>query len=99
MPTGTALGQFSSEICSRVSYERDSSQSRIPDVGGLGGGGLFRFGVALRGGNDDNAASRDLVAGIGRHLEEEVRRKRRDNRDHDESGRKVVGTQLGRMVK
>src|ERR1022692_4681658 len=60
-----------------------SPQPLIPGVGGLGGGGLFGFGIALRAGDDDHAASRHLMTGIGRHLVEEIRRNRRDDRDHD----------------
>src|SRR5437868_5959019 len=51
-------------------------QPLIPDIGGLGGGGFLRFGVALRTGHNDNAAPRYLMPGIGRHLVEEVGRNR-----------------------
>src|SRR3979490_2210517 len=76
-----------------------SAQPLIPRVlgafAGRLGGGLFR---ALAAGNLDCLAAGDFVPGVVGHLPEEIRRYRRDDRNHEERGGKIAGAELAGMA-
>ena len=72
------------------------TQPLIPRVLGAFAGGLGRrLCRALAAGNLDRLAAGDFVAGVVGHLPEEIRRYRRDDRDHEERRREHAGAQFG----